>query len=286
MAALAALGATYVAATTVNDIADQDVDRINHPHSPGRPLVAGQATERDLYIVHAIAVAVVIACGLWLGWTALAILAVSLAINYVYSVKPVQLSYRTFLAPLLLAVAYVAVPFALGITIADGKFTQSTTLFLTSLVLLFLGRILLKDFRDRAGDSMYHKPTFLLKYGKTATCIVSAGAIVLGNGLLLVSLTPIGPAVVILQLFFLAIYNMSYRLWRAQTHEDEQRAIGIGAKMGNGLLVTGLGIIILVSYGASANAIVFLTALFTLLFMINYIVFLKNPRYAVIGYRG
>jgi 4-hydroxybenzoate polyprenyltransferase len=29
------LSASYVVATTVNDIADRDVDRINHPRDPG-----------------------------------------------------------------------------------------------------------------------------------------------------------------------------------------------------------------------------------------------------------
>ena len=41
--AAASLAASYVVATTVNDIADRDVDRVNHPRDPGRPLVTGAA---------------------------------------------------------------------------------------------------------------------------------------------------------------------------------------------------------------------------------------------------
>ena len=46
--AAASLSASYVVATTVNDIADRDVDRINHPRDAGRPLVTGSASEREL----------------------------------------------------------------------------------------------------------------------------------------------------------------------------------------------------------------------------------------------
>ncbi len=35
-----ALAASYVAATSLNDVADEDVDRINHPGDAARPLVA------------------------------------------------------------------------------------------------------------------------------------------------------------------------------------------------------------------------------------------------------
>jgi 4-hydroxybenzoate polyprenyltransferase len=48
LVAVASLSASYVVATTVNDIAGRDVDRINHPRDPGRPLVTGSASVRDL----------------------------------------------------------------------------------------------------------------------------------------------------------------------------------------------------------------------------------------------
>ncbi len=47
--------ASYVAATSVNDIADADVDRINHPGDRARPLVTGDASERDLWRLHLLA---------------------------------------------------------------------------------------------------------------------------------------------------------------------------------------------------------------------------------------
>ena len=50
-----ALASSYVAATSVNDIADADIDRVNHPGDSGRPLVTGDARPRDLWLLHAAA---------------------------------------------------------------------------------------------------------------------------------------------------------------------------------------------------------------------------------------
>ena len=51
--------------------------------------------------------------------------------------------------------------------------------------MLFVARIVLKDFRDREGDALYGKPTLLLRFGKDATCAVSLAALLAGNCLLL-----------------------------------------------------------------------------------------------------
>lgn len=44
-----ALASSYVTATTINDITDRKIDSVNHPTSKGRPLITGEATEKDLY---------------------------------------------------------------------------------------------------------------------------------------------------------------------------------------------------------------------------------------------
>ena len=112
MAVLAAvvLGSSYVGATTVNDIADKEIDLVNHPRDRGRPLVSGDADERALWIVHAFGNIVAILAAAAMGGWGLAISLVTVAIGYAYSVRPIRFSYRTYLAPLVLAVAYVLVP--------------------------------------------------------------------------------------------------------------------------------------------------------------------------------
>ena len=68
-----ALAASYVAATSVNDIADADVDRINHPGDRARPLVTGDACARDLWRLHLLGCATALGAAAPLGWTAVGV---------------------------------------------------------------------------------------------------------------------------------------------------------------------------------------------------------------------
>jgi 4-hydroxybenzoate polyprenyltransferase len=87
-----ALGAAYVAATSINDIADQAIDRVNHPRDPGRPMVSGEATERDLYQVHLVASLLALALAVPLGVAGVAVIGLSLLVGRAYSVGPVRFS--------------------------------------------------------------------------------------------------------------------------------------------------------------------------------------------------
>jgi hypothetical protein len=80
------------------------------------------------------------------------------------------------LAPLGLCIAYVLLPYWLGVVVAGQTLTAGDALLLAAFMVLFLGCINLKDFRDRAGDARYGKPTFVLRYGKRAAWLVSITA--------------------------------------------------------------------------------------------------------------
>lgn len=67
-----ALGASYVAATTVNDISDEEIDKINHPAGRGRPLVHGEATPADLWRLNLLSAGVALAAGTYVGWRGVA----------------------------------------------------------------------------------------------------------------------------------------------------------------------------------------------------------------------
>lgn len=51
----------------------------------------------------------------------------------------------------------------------------------------FVGRLLLKDFRDEHGDRFFGKRTFLVRHGRRITCRVSACAWIAGVVILLVA---------------------------------------------------------------------------------------------------
>jgi 4-hydroxybenzoate polyprenyltransferase len=281
-----ALASSYVAATTLNDVADRDLDRINHPRDAGRPLVSGEATEKELLDLNRIASVLAVLAALPLGWAAVLLVLCSLAIGRFYSSRPILLSYRTYLAPVVLSLAYVAVPYGLGMAAVSASPASSDLTFCAALMALFLARINLKDFRDRRGDALYGRPTLLLRYGKTVTCAVSLVALVVGNALLFAVLSPPFLIALVLETFFLAIIWTLHALWRAPEGTMEQVAIGIGAKMGNGLLLTVLGWLLLIE----ANAPLADRAVFVLLlssaFAIAFATLVRSPERAVIGYKG
>lgn len=284
--AAAILSASYVAATTINDIADKDIDRINHPGNKGRPLVTNEASEKDIYLAHTGAVSLAILFAYFLGIHALIITALSLCVNYLYSIRPVRFSYRTFAAPLLLAVAYVGIPYCLGLVTSYSTLQKDDLLFLPALLFLFIGRIILKDFRDRKGDAKYGKPTFLLRFGKHATCIASLTALITGN-ILLVFLFLNQPLFGgLMEIYFICMYISLYHLTKSSEQKREQTAIGIGAKMGNGLLIFLLSSFILESYRAPMDVRFVFLATLVLLFLYNFYQLMTKPQFALIGYKG
>jgi 4-hydroxybenzoate polyprenyltransferase len=142
----------------------------------------------------------------------------------------------------------------------------------------------LKDFRDREGDARYGKPTLLLRHGKTATCAVSLGALLTADGVLIVAFAPSFAPVA--QLFVGLIAWMLWRLWRAGDRRAEQIAIGIGARVGNGLLLCALTWLLLAGRGAStAETITFVLAL-GVLFLGSSISLAVRPHHAIVGYKG
>jgi 4-hydroxybenzoate polyprenyltransferase len=281
-----ALASSYVSATSVNDIADRKIDEINHPGDRGRPLVTGAARTADLWVLFAVSSVLAVVMGLAAGPAGAGIMLLSVAIGALYSLPPARLSYRTFLAPLTLAVAYVGIPYWAGVVVVGESLGTSDLPLMMSLYLLFAGRIILKDFRDREGDAAFGKPTFLLKYGKRATCLASVCSVCAGDALLVASLADSWWLAALLQLYVASIAIMLYRLYRSSSRKDEQLSIGVGAKMGNGLLATLLGALILSNHGAGwATQYIFGLAL-TAIYILNFIDFLRHPERAIVGYKG
>jgi 4-hydroxybenzoate polyprenyltransferase len=281
-----ALASSYVSATSINDIADREIDEINHPGDKGRPLVTGAAGTADLWVLFVVSSVLAVALGLGAGLGAAGIMLLSVVIGALYSLPPARLSYRTFLAPLTLAVAYVGIPYWAGVVVVGESLRTSDLPLMAALYLLFAGRIILKDFRDREGDEAFGKPTFLLKYGKKATCLASLCALGAGDALLVASLSDRWWLASLLQLYVASILLMLYRLYLVGGRKDEQLSIGVGAKMGNGLLVTLLGALILSNQDADwATQFIFGLAL-TAIYMLNFIDFLRHPEQATIGYKG
>ena len=279
-----ALASSYVAATALNDLADEEIDKVNHPLDAGRPLVDGSASRRELLVLHVLASLAALLAAAPLGVGGVGLIGAALVISQLYSAPPVRLSYRVAGAPLVLGVAYVLVPYSLGTVASHGALHHAWTPLAAALFLLFAARIVLKDFRDREGDARYGKPTILLRFGKKATCALSLTALAAGDAVLAVAVHP--ALALLVQPFVLAIAAMLRALWRAEEGRAEQVAIGIGARMGNGLLLAVLAWLVAKGGGASVAQASVLTGALGALFFLGFASLAARPQEAVIGYKG
>ena len=248
LAGLLALLACYVVATCLNDVSDVEIDRVNQPN---RPLVTGEATRRHLLVLAAVAAVIAVLLGILVGPVGVGVIALSLMVNVAYSVPPVRLSMRPHAAAPVLALAYVALPYALGLAAAGVAPALFDTRVAACFVVLFTGRMLLKDFRDRRGDAAFGKRTFLLAHGKAATLLAVLACVVTGDGLLLTVLPANGLLIAATQTYFAAIGLELYRLSRADHPDGERVAIARGARMGNAVVLTWLGLAVLEAAGAT-----------------------------------
>ena len=102
----------------------------------------------------------------------------------------------------------------------------------------FIGRIVLKDFRDVRGDSLFGKRTFLVRHGRRATCRLSATFLIVG-----VSVLPfVREASVALVLTYAVYLALTLGLLRALARSTSARRdsalIAAIAIFGRGMLVT------------------------------------------------
>jgi hypothetical protein len=114
-------------------------------------------------------------------------------------------------------------------------------MLLGGLYIGFIGRILLKDFRDVRGDALFGKRTFLVRYGRRRTCAVSAVCWIAGT-LTLTGVRALTFAVVACFALFVAV---ALGLLRALAVERgarrDEAIISAIAIVGRGMIVTLIG---------------------------------------------
>lgn len=235
---LVAVVATLVFAVAVNDIADERIDRVNLPADTARPLVAGTTTRREMTIVAAAGAAIALGAAALVGWPSTIVVACGLAFTALYSLRPVRIAERGVIAPMLLPLGYVAVPYLLGIFAVRSTLHAQDLALLAGLYAGFVGRILLKDFRDVRGDVMFGKRTFLVRHGRRATCVLSGVFLVAG-----VSVLPFVRGLTVgLAVAYIAFVAVTLALLRALARSTNPRhdsaLIATIAIIGRGMVVT------------------------------------------------
>ncbi|MCB1255801.1 MAG: UbiA prenyltransferase family protein [Microthrixaceae bacterium] len=185
-----AVAGWILAVVSMNELGDEDVDSHNIDRQNARPLVTGALSRIQMWtIVGTCSAAATVAASL-LGRAALVTVLGGLVLGAAYSLPPLRLSRRGPATSLLLPLGYVTVPFMMGAFAASrngipaptpGTTAAGTWMLITGLYVSFLGRLLLKDFRDLEGDMLYGKRTFLVRYGRITTISVSSALWVIGG---------------------------------------------------------------------------------------------------------
>ena len=239
--ALVPVAAFLVFAVLVNDLADEAIDRVNLPGDTSRALVSGLAHRTAMRVAAVSAGLMALTSSLLLPWPAPAIVAVGLILAAAYSVPPLQLSKRGVVASLLLPVGYVAVPYLLGVLAGRPVILVTDVGVLAGLYVGFIGRILLKDFRDLRGDALFGKRTFLVRHGRAATCRLSAACWVVGSATVLAVRGADAVLAVAYGAFVVAALAILRRLAVDRGPHRDERLISAIAILGRGMIVTVIG---------------------------------------------
>jgi 4-hydroxybenzoate polyprenyltransferase len=226
-----------VFSVAVNDMADEAIDRINLRGVTNRPLVIGSATRRELTVVAGVGACMALAGASLLTWPALIVTVCGLLTSAAYSIGPIRLANRGVVASLVLPACYVAVPFLVGSFSVQGSIGWHQLELLTGLYIGFIGRIVLKDFRDVKGDSLFGKRTFLVRYGRKSTVVFSGVFMAVGTTIISVidgwSLTGV-------LLYFALLGPGLFVLWslgHSADHRRDERLIATSAILGRGIVM-------------------------------------------------
>lgn len=221
----------------VNDIADFDIDKLNLADAKDRPLVSGDVSVRELWTLQGVCGLAAMLLSIVFGPVAALATTAVVIYNYVYSLRPFRITDRTLMSPLTLASTYAFLPFTLGY-FASNQVSGYPWVLVTALYVGFIARLLLKDFRDVAGDEKYGKRTFLLRYGARATCIISGISAIMSLGLMSVG-TNFNPGVfVTLLVGNVAALRLLVHLVTARTLIRQALIIGFISKIGNSSILT------------------------------------------------
>lgn len=247
------LGCLFIGATTVNDIADEEIDKVNLASDQRRPLAVSSAQKKHLRTLNIISflVAIFIAAAIKPMLVILVLFATGL--SYIYSMPPIKISHRGFLAPLLLPINYVMLPFMIGASLHAGGWDKQVGILLLGLYVSFIGRIILKDFRDVKGDAMFGKRTFLVRYGAKKTCEVAGIAWVVGDLIVssvFISTEPL--LVILLQPFVVSILFTLYKLSNEKELPRQLTLVNLVGRLGNSVALSVLTVLTLGFYNYGA----------------------------------
>jgi 4-hydroxybenzoate polyprenyltransferase len=246
------ISALYMCATCFNDIADEEIDKVNLPNDASRPLVTTNTTSSQLKKLGLIALFIAFISAAAIKPAYMLFVIFGAALNIFYSIPPLRVSYRGIFASLWLSLSYVTIPFLAGGLLNEASMSRTSWYILAAMYSCFVGRILLKDFRDYEGDKKFGKLNFLVRHGAKLTCAVSGLAWLIGDIFITVGLYSKFPTLVcLIQPFVLIIFYKLHKLSNEKRYKLKLLEVSIIGRMGNAIALSLLARLTLRAYGYS-----------------------------------
>jgi 4-hydroxybenzoate polyprenyltransferase len=261
--AMVVIVAFVLFSVVLNDLADEAIDRVNLPGDHSRPLVVDAGSRGALVAVGVTCGSVALAGAAWVGWRALVVVAVGMVVSAAYSLPPLRVSARGGVASLLLPLLFVVVPYLVGLLGARTDLIFSDVLLMTGLYVGFIGRIVLKDFRDVKGDALFGKRTFVVRHGRRPTCAVAAVGYSLG-AICLLGVRDLTPSLLVAQAScVVAVLALLRLLAREENPRREDRIISAIAILGRGMVMTVIAHLAMTDTGWSTVEVTVMTLAIT-----------------------
>ena len=155
----------YMGGATLNDIYDEQIDKINMPY---RPLEESRISKNASWVYSAILHVASLSIAALISLDMIFFVGLFLVFSFFYSMPPIFLSRRGIVAQLDLSLVAFLIPSYAGIVYATGSYTLSRNLvfFMLSMFSLFVFIFFLKDFKDVKGDQRWGKLTPVVRYGR------------------------------------------------------------------------------------------------------------------------
>jgi 4-hydroxybenzoate polyprenyltransferase len=240
----------YLNGTCINDIADIEIDKVNLRNAKSRPFANSLTTRAQLIRIAVFSATACLSVALTISAVAFGACVLALLLNYAYSMPPIRISYRGVYAIMLLPIGYVLLPILLAVLSVEEPFSRTATVLTIGLYVSFMGRIILKDFRDVVGDRRFGKRTFLVRYGDGATVITSSLLWVVGTMLSVYALSTINIVTAYILICHLVVILWALgKFYLKLSRDDQQVIIGSIAKTATASLIC-----IIIAFGVHNGA--------------------------------
>lgn len=207
-------------ATIQNDIADFEIDKINVPL---KPLQNNRITLNEARKLQYILAACAISLSLILLPIHFIFVVSMLLVSWVYNKQPFLLSRQPVSSLIILGLAYSLAPMLYGFILNGNTIEQPFILTLISWFVLRISISVMKDYRDKKGDKLFHKMTFYIIFGKNITTWLSVIFALFGYlGILLISVYIRKVNLFLLIPTALAIKNIFVRFKLLSINEDNK----------------------------------------------------------------